>query len=720
MSETNVSVRFSVTDAETVREALEKLGTDGQRALDKLNAAGQAPAAGLKAVSSIVEDLKSRATGLAFSLGPVGTGLVQLGPIGLAAGAALGLVAAVIGHVIDEANRLGSVSQSLRNLSETTGLAGTALQGLVNAGGQLGIESEKIESSLSRFTSQLDQMHQATGPLYDQIVKVNPAIADQMVKTRDAATAWNLLAQAYTAADTAQRAAIARAAFGRGGIGTGRLLEATAGAGGLDALSAQNSNVLTDAQIKKFAELTSKIAETNKTAKDLMASLWTEDVLERELQAAQRFERIAKAAKEIHDADPGTTAWGRFWESVGRALSGDVATLNRQDSGTKISVGQAPSVWGGEGGSGAFTPQPADKETAEAALNKMRAWMSILGPAATSTEQLNLRQAELNAAVEKAGGKYGDLASRAKTYYDVQQSGSDLQIRVQNNVASADELRVQRARELQLLVSQEKLTQDQATRSLQSYEKVIEQTIEQERTRGAALTGLMNLENQAGSLRNQLDTLGVDSLNNLNTGLLDMETGAKRGKDAVINLEQQFGRSLLNMMNQMIIMKPIAQGLQSVLGSFLPNFSASKPGTSPVDEGGFEAAFPSANGNAFSGGSVIPFRVGGIVRRPTLFAMANGGTGLAGEAGEEGILPLTRIGGKLGVHAVGGGTNVEVNVNVVNQTDSNVSVEQKKNDNGTVDINLMIRSAVGQQISRGDHNKALAGQGFTRRVGQLR
>ena len=255
MSETNVSVRFSVTDAETVRQALEQLGTDGQKALDKLNAAGQAPSSTLKGVSAVVDDLKTRATGLAFSLGPVGTGLVALGPVGLVAGAALGAVAAAISYVIEEANRLGTVAQGLRDLSETTGLTGTALQGLVNTAGQLGIESGKVETGLSQFTAQLNQVHQATGPLYDQILKVNPAIAAQMVSARDAATEWNLLAKAYAAADTAQQAAIARAAFGRGGIGTGRLLTATTNAGGVDALSQQNTNVLTDQQIAKFAEL---------------------------------------------------------------------------------------------------------------------------------------------------------------------------------------------------------------------------------------------------------------------------------------------------------------------------------------------------------------------------------------------------------------------------------------------------------------------------------
>ena len=47
-----------------------------------------------------------------------------------------------------------------------------------------------------------------------------------------------------------------------------------------------------------------------------------------------------------------------------------------------------------------------------------------------------------------------------------------------------------------------------------------------------------------------------------------------------------------------------------------------------------------ALGDAFDGGNVIPFARGGVVDRPTLLPMARG-AGLMGEAGPEGVLPLT-------------------------------------------------------------------------------
>lgn len=90
--------------------------------------------------------------------------------------------------------------------------------------------------------------------------------------------------------------------------------------------------------------------------------------------------------------------------------------------------------------------------------------------------------------------------------------------------------------------------------------------------------------------------------------------------------------------------------------------------------------FPQAKGGAWSGG-VQMFANGGaftnsIVSKPTAFGMANGKTGVMGEAGEEAIMPLTRTSsGKLGVMAMGGGGagGTQINVEVHIDSDGNAS-----------------------------------------------
>jgi len=75
--------------------------------------------------------------------------------------------------------------------------------------------------------------------------------------------------------------------------------------------------------------------------------------------------------------------------------------------------------------------------------------------------------------------------------------------------------------------------------------------------------------------------------------------------------------------------------------------------------------FPSANGNAFNNGKIIPYANGGVVGSPTMFPMSGGKTGLMGEAGPEAILPLKRgPNGKLGVESSGGSVVVNQTINV--------------------------------------------------------
>lgn len=108
-------------------------------------------------------------------------------------------------------------------------------------------------------------------------------------------------------------------------------------------------------------------------------------------------------------------------------------------------------------------------------------------------------------------------------------------------------------------------------------------------------------------------------------------------------------------------------------GANSSNFGASADGYSST-------YFPQAKGGAWSGG-VQMFADGGafansIVSKPTAFGMANGKTGVMGEAGEEAIMPLTRTSsGKLGVMAMGGGGagGTQINVEVHIDGDGNAS-----------------------------------------------
>jgi hypothetical protein len=116
---------------------------------------------------------------------------------------------------------------------------------------------------------------------------------------------------------------------------------------------------------------------------------------------------------------------------------------------------------------------------------------------------------------------------------------------------------------------------------------------------------------------------------------MSMVDGTKSAKDAF----RDMARSILAELYRVLVV----QRLVGMVSGPIQAFS--------------QAVIPSANGNAFQGGNVVPFANGGVVSRPTLFPMMGGRTGLMGEAGPEAIMPLKRgRDGKLGVQAESGNT----------------------------------------------------------------
>jgi phage-related minor tail protein len=64
-------------------------------------------------------------------------------------------------------------------------------------------------------------------------------------------------------------------------------------------------------------------------------------------------------------------------------------------------------------------------------------------------------------------------------------------------------------------------------------------------------------------------------------------------------------------------------------------------------------------------GAVKPFASGGVIGTPTYFPLASGGLGLAGEAGPEAIMPLSRgADGQLGISMNGGTAPANISVQI--------------------------------------------------------
>lgn len=205
-----------------------------------------------------------------------------------------------------------------------------------------------------------------------------------------------------------------------------------------------------------------------------------------------------------------------------------------------------------------------------------------------------------------------------------------------------------------------------------------------EQTRTAAEKYAIELQklndlHKSGKLDTDTYTRAVEKLGK------DLDKTSELGKKAASAIRGAFDNlfddpaaALKNLAKQLFQMAIYAQ-----LAKSMPNIFGSS-GIIPL---------MNANGNIFAGGMVQAFAAGGIVSSATMFPMKNG-MGVMGEAGPEAIMPLTRIGGKLGVMAQsGGGSNVVVNVN--NQSGGEVQTTERRGPNGERQIDVLISKSLG-------------------------
>ncbi len=149
-------------------------------------------------------------------------------------------------------------------------------------------------------------------------------------------------------------------------------------------------------------------------------------------------------------------------------------------------------------------------------------------------------------------------------------------------------------------------------------------------------------EADATPIRDAIKLINLESLNLGQSITKSFEDIIFKGKD----VESVFKSLALQLSNKAFnsAIQPVEQLISSGLDS----------GASSL----FGSFFGFAKGGAFANSG------GGVLNSPLAFPMAGGNLGVAGEAGPEAILPLTRgANGELGVRSSGGaGVNVTVNI----------------------------------------------------------
>ena len=162
------------------------------------------------------------------------------------------------------------------------------------------------------------------------------------------------------------------------------------------------------------------------------------------------------------------------------------------------------------------------------------------------------------------------------------------------------------------------------------------------------------------------------------TPLREGESAFDRLGSIGLNVVQMIGQKIIENLLEQISLEQTLNALRAVGRGLSSIFSFGSVGTMAI------AGVTAANGKVFENGKVLPFAKGGVVNQPTIFPMANGGTGLMGEAGAEAVMPLRRMSnGRLGVEADTDSQKGQV-VNIYNY--SGASVETRKRDDNSIDV----------------------------------
>lgn len=269
-------------------------------------------------------------------------------------------------------------------------------------------------------------------------------------------------------------------------------------------------------------------------------------------------------------------------------------------------------------------------------------------------ELLGSRQTELGSITQELDAQKQAVADQRQEYermMELQRSGLspelakqrvDLEKAARAETTKLQTLRQQLIQDQQIsgLTDKQKLTLDEMVKALDARIAKQQEIVDGVNKEARALDKV-----QQRQQRNQLLADGIANSigNGIGQAFNVVLSGTKNWGDELRDIAANVLRDIANQLLQIMVIQPLIKGISAGLGGLF-----------------------NANGNVFDQRGLVPYAMGGVVTRPTIFPFANGGgfsTGVMGEAGPEAILPLRRgRNGRLGVQSEGGGTVVNVSV----------------------------------------------------------
>jgi hypothetical protein len=661
-----VAIRTSLDGAVEVKQGLREIGEAGNREMGKLAQGAQ---------------VAQRA----FSL---------LGPV--LAGISVGALVAFTKNALDAVDAIGEVAEQI-------GVSTDALQAFRLAAVQTGLSTEELERGLAALTRKIADAVQGDKAAVDAFNQLGIAFRNADGSGRATEAVMGDLADKVKEMDSATDKAAATTSLMTDRLGQKFIPMLSQGREGLVAMTAEMlrmGTIATPEMIAKAGEASDKIAAltssfrafaNNMTVSVAPAIASVVDGLNRLIFGMSMAERrvsletqIGAAERQIERLRQGPPAGEAPGVGVGGRLR---AAQNAQGAGQSSSVGDRLAAGRGNTGESVEVMIERERQRIEdlrgelAQLNQQEQGLReqanrILSP----TEPFGppLPPGYQFPGQGRPGG--GGAAPRSPGRDPFAET-----LREQQSLLRANETAYERyQRQLEELAALQDRLNEAESQGVEINGVRVRALSTEELSR--ATERFANELERAEKQTERTDRMGVQMGMSFSSAFEDAILDGKRFSEVLQSLERDIARIILRTAVTgpagEAIAGAVSGGMRSIMGSFsspttgaTPNYSNANynPGAVQV------SALPSANGNAFWGGHLIPFANGGVVSSPTMFPMARG-MGLMGEAGPEAIMPLQRgADGKLGVRAGGGGQGgVVINQTItIDARGADPSVDQK-------------------------------------------
>ena len=619
-------------------------------------------------------------SGIRQSAAAVGTVLA-----GAFAGFSLG---SVVKTAIDAADHLN-------DLSKATGIAVETLGGIGFAASQAGTDLDGVAASLGKLNLAIAKAGSGDRDMAATFSALGIAIRDAEGRARSADAVFADVATKFAGyADGPNKAALANQLFGKSYSSVLPLLA--------DGGAALRDNI---AYYERFAGVTADTARAadefndtlgklnliagsfgRKLAAELLPTL--KAIADELLKSKEAGGQFAIAGELLAEAFKATTVFGAnvlfVLTSIGRelgAIGAQAAAAVRGDWAGFNAISQAVKEDGeraraelerferrvlqsaqvglntGSGPRGAVAaladaPAPGGGSTGGSSAGRDRA--AVRGLLADRQEAFRAAELAIQQSVEEAlrTGQLRDIESERA---DALAAIAERQARLNALIAATPTAKLEEERQAMLLLA------DAFERGAITAEQFSE----------AASTRLGNIAPESKAQLEEMSTFANQAARNIQDALGNTLEATLNG-----NFEN-IGQMWKSLLIRMAAEAAAAQIGKELFGNFGSGSNSAGGGGGLI--GDLIKLLPvlfSAKGHGFAGGAQafgaggILGPYGGMLTRPTVFPMANGGIGIGGEAGTEAVMPLKRgRDGKLGVAAQTGG-GIVVNLQVVNHIDS--------------------------------------------------